>query len=370
KELTSLFFKLGVIAFGGPAAHIAILEEKVVHKRKWLSRQHFLDLVGATNLIPGPNSTQMTMHVGKEVAGTIGLLVAGISFIFPAALITLVFAILYVNYGNLPNIEPFLFGIKPAILAVICGAIYKLGKKAVKGWFLGTLGVAVIALSLMGINEVLLIIGSGLLGMIVNWSKETQKFDTKLKSVSPFGLGSIFAIQGLSNFNLFWVFFKISLVLFGSGYLLIAYLDAELVERLAWISRTQLLDAIAIGQLTPGPILTTATFIGYQISGLSGATLATLGIFIPSFFLVNLLNPIVPRLRKTKAASSFLDAINVGAVGIMIAVTLQLGQSVLTDWRAWFITALSLVITFGPKKINVLWLVFGSAFLGYILQLF
>jgi len=204
--------------------------------------------------------------------------------------------------------------------------------------------------------------------MAVNWSGDKKLFSKKLRSVSPLGLGSIIAINSITSINIFWVFLKISLVLFGSGYLLIAYLDAELVERLAWISRSQLLDAVAIGQLTPGPILTTATFIGYQINGLWGATIATLGIFIPSFFLVNLLNPIVPKLRKTKAASAFLDAINIGAVGIMVAVTLQLGQCILTDWRAWLITLISLMVTFGPKKINVLGLVVGSAALGYLLQ--
>ncbi|MCM4157321.1 chromate efflux transporter [Gramella sp. AN32] len=370
KEVAGLFFKLGIIAFGGPAAHIAMMEEEVVTKRKWMSRQHFLDLVGATNLIPGPNSTEMTMHCGHERAGWKGLFVAGACFIFPAVVLTGILGWLYVEYGKVPAIEPFLYGIKPAVLAIILSAIYKLGKKALKNWQLGVIGVLVITASFLGVNEIMAILGAGAIGLL--WfgvPKMLKKADSTF--IFPLGIaGSLsLAVQGISNTKLFLVFLKIGAVLFGSGYVLVAYLDGELVEKLGWLTKQQLLDAIAIGQFTPGPVLSTATFIGFQVNGLGGALAATAGIFLPSFFFVLLLNPIVPKLRNSALAAGFLDAVNIAAVGVMIAVTIKLGEAVLTDWRAWLIAILSIVITFTFKKVNVVYIVLGGALLGYLLSL-
>lgn len=369
REVAGLFFKLGLIAFGGPAAHIAMMEDEVVTKRKWMSRQHFLDLVGATNLIPGPNSTEMTMHCGHERAGWKGLFVAGACFIFPAVVLTGSLAWIYVRYGEVPAVEPFLYGIKPAVIAIILGALYKLGKKALKNWQLGLIGILVVIASLSGINEITAILAAGIMGLIwFGWIE--NKGDQHLKTWIPLMLLSTgSSLQHISNTKLFLVFFKIGAVLFGSGYVLVAYLDGELVQNLGWLTRQELLDAIAIGQFTPGPVLSTATFIGYQVNGIWGAVAATAGIFLPSFFFVLLLNPFVPKLRKSPLAAGFLDAVNIGAVGIMAAVTFRLGTDILVDWRAWLIAGLSILVTFAIKKVSALWIVVGGALLGYLLTL-
>ncbi len=365
KEVAALFFKLGLIAFGGPAAHIAMMEEEVVTKRKWMTREHFLDLVGATNLVPGPNSTEMTMHCGYQRAGIPGLFVAGICFIFPAVVLTGILAYFYVEYGELPMIAPFLYGIKPAVLAIILGAIYKLGQKALKSWQLGVIGIVVTVANALGISEIISILGGGVFGMI--WlSIDRQR---SLKSFLPLMLLGFFnTTTQISSMKLFWVFLKIGSILFGSGYVLVAYLDGELVQQLGWLTRAELLDAIAIGQFTPGPVLSTATFIGFQINGWQGAIAATAGIFLPSFFFVWILNPLIPKLRQSPATAAFLDAVNISAVAIMIVATFHLGQSVLLDWKAWLIAILSAIIYFGWKKVNVLWLILGSAVLGYLLS--
>ena len=368
-EIVKVFFKLGLIAFGGPAAHIAMMEKEIVTKRQWMDRQHFLDLVGATNLIPGPNSTEMTMHCGHERAGWKGLFLAGISFIIPAVVLTGLLAWLYVEYGKVPAIEPFLYGIKPAVIAIILGAILTLGKKALKSWQLGLIGSLVVISSLLGVNEITSILGAGFVGLIwFGLVKNSGK--SELKSFIPLiFLNTGFATtQIISTTKLFLVFLKIGAVLFGSGYVLIAYLEGELVESLGWLTNQELLDAIAIGQFTPGPVLSTATFIGYQIDGISGAIAATVGIFLPSFLFVLILNPIVPKLRKSPLAAGFLDAVNIGAVGIMVAVTFALCQNVLVDWKAWTIIAISTVITFAFKKVSAVWIVVGASFVGYALS--
>ncbi|WP_224488623.1 chromate efflux transporter [Robertkochia flava] len=368
REVFFVFFKLGWIAFGGPAAHIAIMEKEVVERRQWITREHFLDLVGATNLIPGPNSTEMTMHCGYERAGWKGLFTAGIAFIFPSVVLTGILAWFYVEYGTVPAVAPFLYGIKPAVMAIILSALYKLGKKALKSWVLGIIGVLVIIASLSGLGEIYAILLAGLAGLL--WSGGgILKNRGSIKGFYPF----VFAFAGkvagaaVSSWKVFLVFLKIGAVLFGSGYVLVAYLDGELVEKLEWLTRQELLDAIAIGQFTPGPVLSTATFIGYQLHGVPGALAATAGIFLPSFFFVLLLNPVVPELRRSKLASGFLDAVNIGAVGIMVAVTFTLGKSILTDWQAWVIALLSCLVVFRFKKISALWIVVGGAILGYVL---
>jgi len=325
-EIAQVFFKLGCIAFGGPAAHVAMMEEEIVEKRKWMTREHFLDLMGATNLIPGPNSTEMTMHCGHERGGWQGLFVAGACFIFPAVVITGIFAWLYQKYGELPAVEPFIFGIKPAVLAIIAGAVFKLGKKALKGIELGILGLIVLILSLAGVNEIAALLGAGVLGTLYFYSK-SKMASNNLSTFHPFFLfqvGSIAAMQ-IPAMKVFGIFLKVGLILYGSGYVLFAYLDAELVAN-GLMSRLDLIDAIAVGQFTPGPVLSTATFIGYQLGGWSGAVTATLGIFLPSFLFVWILNPLVPKMRQSKLLSYFLDCVNIAAVAVMLAVLLEMGS--------------------------------------------
>jgi chromate transporter len=363
KEVFFVFFKLGFIAFGGPAAHIAMMEDEVVNKRKWMTQQYFLDMVGATNLVPGPNSTQMTMHCGHVRAGWAGLIVGGLAFIFPAVIFTLLLAILYGKYGEVPAIAPLFYGIKPAVVGIILNATYKLGKKAVKGWQLAVLGVISLIASLAGMDEFLVIIGLGIIGAF--FMNIIQKRNT-LQSFLPF-----LALKPLvlSNISIFMVFLKIAVVLFGSGYVLIAYIDAELVEKLGWLTKAQLLDAIAMGQFTPGPVLTTATFVGYQLNGISGALYASVGMFLPSFLLVGLLVKIIPLLRKSVALSFFLDSVNVAAVGIMAAVTFKIGLDVGVDWKAWLLMALSIIVAFKFPKVSSVWVIVGGSLIGYGLMM-
>ncbi len=367
KEVASVFFKLGCFAFGGPAAHIAMMEEEVVTKRKWMSREHFLDLIGATNLIPGPNSTEMTMHCGHERAGKKGLFVAGLSFIIPAIIITGILAYFYVTYGDLPEVAPFLFGIKPAVLAIIASAILKLGKKAVKSIELVILGALVLMAALLGVNEVIALLSAGILGGLYFYLK--SKTYTNTKTVIPFPLMLLGVLEKTPALKVFLTFLKVGSILYGSGYVLFAYLDAELVTK-GWLTRAELIDAIAVGQFTPGPVLSTATFIGYQLSGFWGAIAATTGIFLPSFLFVLLLNPLLPRLQKSIVFRYFLDAVNVAAVAVMLAVLVIMGVETLIDWRAIIIAGISFFLVFSKLKVNVMWLIAGGSILGYLLLLF
>ena len=386
-ELARLFLKLGVIAFGGPAAHIAMMEDEVVTRRRWIDRQHFLDLIGATNLIPGPNSTEMTMHVGYERAGWPGLAVAGTCFIVPAVLITGFFGWLYVSYGALPVVEPFLYGIKPAVIAVILGAVWRLGRPAVKDWRFAVLGVAVAGALLMGVGEITALLVGGLVGMLWFRASRSEGSETAERyvpilflqstpgsaagTVSLAGQSAAVSVAGatagsVSLGKLFLFFLKVGSVLYGSGYVLIAFLEGGLVADRGWLTQAQLLDAIALGQFTPGPVLSTATFIGYVLEGVPGAAVATLGIFLPSFVFVLLLNPLIPRLRRSVWMSAFLDAVNVAALALMVAVTIELGAAVLTSAPAWIIAlgAALLVVRF---RTNAVWLVLGGALAGRVL---
>ncbi|SFT91732.1 chromate transporter [Lishizhenia tianjinensis] len=367
-EVVKVFFKMGLFAFGGPAAHIAMMEDEIIEKRKWMSKQHFLDLVGATNLIPGPNSTEMTMHCGHERAGWKGLFAAGFSFILPAVLVTMLFAYLYTTYGELPDVAPFFYGIKPAILAVIAAAIFKLGKKALKSTELGVLGALVLISSLFGVNEVYALLVAGLLGAFFFYSrnKVSNKEKKQLLPLLLLQTTSISSIATLSTLKVFWIFLKVGAILYGSGYVLFAYLVPELVDT-GYMTQQELLDAIAVGQFTPGPVLSTATFIGYQIGGVWGSVAATVGIFLPSFLFVLFLNPLVPKMRQSKFLSYFLDSVNIAAVAIMVGVLVEMGTQTLTEWQAIVITALSFIVTFGFKKINVMWTVIGSSVLGWLL---
>lgn len=370
KEVAQVFFKLGLFAFGGPAAHIAMMEAEIVEKRKWMTQQHFLDLVGATNLIPGPNSTEMTMHCGHERAGFWGLFVAGLSFIIPAITLTGLLAYFYVTYGELPNVAPFMMGIKPVVLAIIALAIFKLGKKALKNMQLGILGLAVLVISFFGVNEVYLLLGAGFIGALIFYG--AGKFQQKdLKSIAPLlllqGSTSAATITAISSIKVFWTFLKVGAVLYGSGYVLFAYLDAELVDQ-GFLTQAQLLDAIAIGQFTPGPVLSTATFIGYQLNGFSGAIMASVGIFLPSFLFVLILNPLVPKMRKSVFLSHFLNAVNVAAVAVMVGVLFELGQQTLVDWKVISLATLSFIIVFKFQKLSPIYIIAGGAILGYLLH--
>lgn len=362
-EIAKLFLKLGSISFGGPAAHIAMMEDEVVKKRQWMTQEHFLDLVGATNLIPGPNSTEMTMHCGHERAGWQGLIVAGFSFILPAVLITSLFAWFYEKYGQLPNVEPFIYGIKPAVIAIILMATYRLGQKAVKNIELAILGSITLIACLLGLNEIAALFGCGLLGLIFYFIKKGK---SNLNSFSPFLLIQLTNPINIGNLKIFLTFLKIGAILYGSGYILFAFLDAELVAN-GWLTRQVLIDAVAVGQFTPGPVLTTATFIGWQMHGVSGALLATIGIFLPSFIFVLVLNPLIPKMRDSKIMAAILEAINVAAVALIIAVCFNMGRDTISNWRSVVIAGASLILVFKFKKLNSAFIVLGGAILGYFL---
>lgn len=366
KEIARLFLKLGIIGFGGPAAHISMMQEEVVTKRKWLTQQHFLDLIGATNLIPGPNSTEMAIHIGREKAGWKGLLIAGICFIFPAVFITGIFAWLYKEYGLLPKVQPFIYGIKPAIIAVILGAIFPLAKKSVKSVKLAILGIMVLVGSLLQYNEIFLLFGTGILAVLIFFiqNKNSEGLKNLIPVISLHHSGN--DILSAANIKLFLIFLKVGAILYGSGYVLFAFLDAELVSE-GLISRKQLIDAIAVGQFTPGPVFSSVTFIGYQINGFTGAVVSTIGIFLPSFLFVALLNPLVKKMRNSKVFSIFLDAVNVASVAIIIAVCINMGMDTITDWRTSLIAVVCIVLSFGYKKINSALIVLAGSGMGYLL---
>ena len=367
KDIAKLFLKLGIIGFGGPAAHIAMMQDEVVTKRKWLSETHFLDLLGATNLIPGPNSTEMAIHIGHEKGGWKGLLIAGLCFILPAVFITGIFAYFYAEYGQLPSVQPFIYGIKPAIIAIILAAIYPLAIRSTKTNVLRILGILVLIGSILSFNEIFLLFGAGffMLGYKYFQKNKNQGF-----SIVPIAFlsASTAAISNDLNTRLFLIFLKIGAILYGSGYVLFAFLDAELVTT-GLLTRQQLIDAIAVGQFTPGPVFSAVTFIGYQINGISGAVYGTLGIFLPSFLFVALLNPLVKIMRKSDIFGSFLDGVNVAAVAIILAICYVLGKETITDWKTVTIAIISLVFTFGFKKVNSAIVVLGGSLLGYILNL-
>lgn len=365
-EVARLFFKLGCIGFGGPAVHIAMMEEEVVRKRKWMSPEHFLDLVGATNLIPGPNSTEMTMHCGHERAGWKGLIVAGACFIIPAVIITAFFAWAYQHYGKLPQVQPFIYGIAPAIIAVIVAAMLSLGKKALKSVTLGFLGVIAMIAVLFGMNEIYVLFGAGLLGIFIHFIIQPKK---TLQGFFPFTLLQAgYFLQEVPATKLFFIFLKVGAILYGSGYVLFAFLDAELVAK-GLLSKQILVDAIAVGQFTPGPVFTAATFIGWQLGGWGGALAATIGIFLPSFLFVYFLNPLIPTLRRSAVMSAFLDTVNIVSVAIIFAVCIEMGQEAIGDWRTALIAVLGFITSYFFKRINSAFIVIGGAVTGYFLSL-
>jgi chromate transporter len=368
-ELAKLFLKLGSIGFGGPAGHLAMLEEEVVNKRRWLSHEHFLDLYGATNLIPGPNSTEMTIHIGREQAGWKGMLVAGLCFILPAVIVSGILGWAYGKYGALPELKSWTYGIQPAVIAVIIRAVIPLGRKAVKSVGMGILGVAALAACLEGINDIFVMFGAAFIALL--WTLLSQKPGTKsnkrnlLAAIIP---APAVTIANITNTSVFLTFLKIGAVWFGGGYVLFGLLDNELVVN-GIMSRQQLIDAIAVGQITPGPLFSSVTFIGWQMKGLPGALLATLGVFIPSFLFVALLNPLVPRMRSSKIFSMFLDAVNVASLAVIVAVLFVMGKETLTSWKTILIGVVSLAVTFGFRRLNIAFIVIGGALAGYLLSL-
>ena len=375
KELALLFLKLGTIAFGGPAAHIAMMEDEVVRRRQWLSRDEFLDLLGATNLIPGPNSTEMAIHIGHRRRGWVGLLVAGICFILPAVLIVTTFAWAYVRYGSLPEVMGILYGVKPVIIAVVLQALWGLGRAAVKTPFLAVVGAAGVAFSLLGVHELLVLLGAGVVVASGGWFTRVIKkgkgnalsliLGFPLSLTTQTGIAATAVSFGL--WPLFLFFLKVGAVLFGSGYVLLAFIRADLVERLHWLTESQLLDAIAVGQVTPGPVFTTATFIGYILAGPVGAFTATVGIFLPAFFFVAVSGPLIPRIRRSPTAAAFLDGVNVASLALMVVVTYQLGRSAIVDLPTVLLAIIG-AVSLLRYRINSAWLVMGGAVVGLCLH--
>lgn len=326
-----------------------------------MTKEHFLDLVGATNLIPGPNSTEMAMHCGQQRAGYKGLIVAGCCFILPAVLITAILAWAYREYGTLPQVQPFIYGIKPSIIAVILFLMIGLGKKAIKSIELAVIGLASGILVLAGYSEIGVLLAAGAVGIIIYF---LQRKPRQANSFFP-----ILVITAVSNLKLFWIFLKIGSILYGSGYVLFAFLDDTLVAQ-GIITKQQLVDAIAVGQITPGPVFSSATFIGWQIDGAKAALAATVGIFIPSFVFVALLNPIIPKLRASKTMSAFLDAVNIASVAIISAVIIDIGREVLIDWRSITIALAGFIISYFFRNINTAFIILGGSLLGYLLTFF
>jgi chromate transporter len=371
-EVARLFLKLGVIGFGGPAAHIAMMREEVVRRRRWVSDERFLDLLGMTNLIPGPNSTEMAIHLGYVRAGWPGLLLGGSCFIVPAVLIVLTLAWLYVHYGATPAATWALYGVIPVIIAVVAQAIWALGRTAVKGPLLAVLGITVLALSLAGVNELALLFGAGAVLMLVRLARRVAAAAAMVAAV--FGLPGIALGQasvagaGVTLGTLFLTFLKIGATLYGSGYVLLAFLRNDFVHRLHWLSDRQLLDAIAVGQVTPGPVFTTATFVGYVLAGWTGAVLATVAIFLPSFVFVALSHPLLPRIRGSRGAGAFLDGVNVAALALMAAVTWQLARSAITDWLT-AVLAVAAGVLLIRWRVNSVWLIIGGAVAGLAYRL-
>ena len=376
-EIATLFLKLGTVGFGGPAAHIALMEDEVVRRRRWVSREEFLDLLGATNLIPGPNSTELAIHIGHRVAGWAGLIVAGSSFILPATLIVSALAWVYVRYGSLPEVSAILYGVKPVIIAVVLQAIWRLGRTAIKTKWMALVSAAGVILSSIGVNELVVLFGAGAIVGTAKWLIKTlSNVESSSKAsrglvafpVALFAQGA--AAAGTVSFGLwplFLFFLKVGSILFGSGYVLLVFLRADLVERWHWLTEAQLLDAIAVGQMIPGPVFTTATFIGYVLGGTGGAVVATVGIFLPAFIFVAASGPLVPRIRKSQTTGAVLDGVNAASLSLMAVVTYQLARSALVDPITVALLAIGLILIF-TSRLNSAWMVLGGAAVGLILH--
>ncbi len=381
-EVAGLFLRLGFTAFGGPAAHIAMMRREIVQQRHWISDEYFLDLLSIVNLIPGPNSTELAIYLGYRRAGWPGLIVAGVCFIGPAMLIVLALAWLYVRFGSLPQVGWLFYGIKPVVIAIIAQAVWGLCRTVLKGILPVCLGVVALIVYLLGVNQLILLVCGGLLFALLRWWERRRQLRGVVSSVLPFSFANIYelwqkalptiplagvasAAIPVSLLTLFLTFLKIGSVLYGSGYVLLSFLRTDFVQHLGWLTDRQLLDAVSIGQFTPGPVFTTATFIGYLVAGWPGALLATLAIFLPSFLLVALIHPVAVRLRKSPWTASILDGVNIVALALMTGVLFQLAQSTQIDIPTWLIALVSLVILL-RFKINSVWLILAGALVGVI----
>jgi chromate transporter len=379
-EIARLFLKLGVVGFGGPAAHIALMDDEVVRRRQWLTREEFLDYVGATNLIPGPNSTELAIEIGRARAGWPGLIVAGVSFIAPAALIVGVIAYLYVRFGGIPAAVAVLAGVKPVVIAIVVQALWRLARSAVKDTFLALLGVVALLSVAGGVDELLVLLLAALVSGAVVFVRARASDSAasalvpllSLQRIGPGAGGVTFAgvaSSSVSLWPLLGIFLKIGSVLFGSGYVLLAFLRADLVERLGWISERQLLDAVAVGQVTPGPVFTTATFIGYLIAGARGAVLATVGIFLPAFVFVAVSGPLIPQLRRSRIAGAALDGVNVASLALMTVVTWQLGRASIVDLPTALLDLIAGVLLW-TFRVNATLLILAGGLAGMLLHVF
>jgi chromate transporter len=370
REVVTVFLRLGLVAFGGPAAHIAMMRQELVHRRRWVSDERFLDLLGLTNLIPGPNSTEMAIHLGYVRAGWWGLVAGGVCFIGPAMLIVMAIAWAYVRWGTLPAATWLLYGVKPVIIAIIVQAMWGLARTGARTPLLAAAGVGVAGLALAGVHELLLLFGGGLAVAAVRLRGRPEALGAAaliLATPARALAAAAGAAGGVSLTTLTLTFLKIGAVLYGSGYVLLAFLRGDFVERLGWLSDRQLLDAVAVGQFTPGPVFTTATFIGYVLAGWTGAVLATVAIFLPSFVFVGLSHPLLPRVRGSRVAGAFLDGVNVAALGLMAAVTWELARAAVLDVPTALLAATAAVALF-RFRVNSAWLVAGGAAAGLALH--
>jgi chromate transporter len=385
KELALFFLRLGITAFGGPAAHIAMMEDELVRRRKWLPREKFLDLLGASSLIPGPSSSELAIHIGYLRAGWAGLLLGGVCFIFPAAILVGIIAWAYVRFGHLPAVAALLYGVKPVVIAVILQALWGLGRTAVKSWTLAIAGAACVLLSIAKVNVLILLFGTGAILACLHALSSRRTENQKTTGAAAFislargsraaftrifpWVGATVAVAVVPGiWTLFLVFVRIGSIVFGSGYVLLAFLRADLVVHRAWVTDAQLVDAVAIGQVTPGPVFTTATFLGYLLRGPVGALAATVGIFLPAFILVAISGPFIPLIRKSATAGAFLDGVNVASLALMAAVSYQLARSTIVDWltAGMAIVSLALLLRF---RLNSAWLVLGGAAVGIAVML-
>lgn len=369
KEVASLFLWIGATAFGGPVAYLAIMQRETVRRRAWLDDQRFLDIAGATNLIPGPNATEMALYLGLIRAGWLGYATSGVLFIIPGMVATLALAWVYVTYGSLPEVGWVLYGVKPVVIAIIIQALWDLGRQAVKGPLTAIVGAAVVAFYLLGFNEIALLFGGAAVVLLFHTGRRLLKRGISALLVSPMLKIPLSVLSAgavpFSQTTLFLSFLKIGAVLYGSGYVLLAFFNSEFVERLGWLTHQQLLDAIAVGQVTPGPVATSATFVGYLMGGWHSALLATLAFFLPSFFFVALLSRILPWLRKSEWSGVFLDGVNVAALGLVLGVTWQLGRAGVVDWFTIALAVIALFLVF-RFKVNSVWLILGGALFGVV----
>jgi chromate transporter len=366
RAVVLLFARLGFTAFGGPAAHIALMEEEVVRRRRWLTKSEFLDLISVTALIPGPNSTEMAIHIGHRVAGWKGFVAAGLAFILPSAAIVTLLAAAYIRYGSLPEAQAILSGMKPVLVAILFQAVYSLARTAVKTRFLAVVGIGALIAKFFGADEILVLGAAAAISLVGVRFGSTMATVVAIAASPSSGAASV-AILGVPTLSgVFFYFLKVGSLLFGSGYVLFAFLRTDLVERLQWLSESQLLDAIAVGQMTPGPVFTAATFVGYLLRGGSGAALATLGIFLPAFFFVALTAPVIPRIRRSVTAARMLDGLNVASLAVLAFAGFELGKNSLQDALAiaMALTSAVLLIRF---RLNSTWLLLAGALLEYFL---